>query len=88
MRIRSVDHPFDPDWARALYQEFKDMHWDSFRFHVGFAPDIWYDIADEEGMLIMDEYAVFGVAAPMAAPRKPSRRKSSPGWMNGAIIRL
>ena len=55
-----ADHPFDPDWARALYQEFKDMHWDSFRFHVGFAPDIWYDIADEEGMLIMDEYAVFG----------------------------
>ena len=55
-----ADHPFDPEWARAIYREFKDMHWDSFRFHNGFAPDIWYDIADEEGLMIMDEFAVFG----------------------------
>ena len=57
--------------GRAPYQEFKDMHWDSFRFHVGFAPDIWYDIADEEGMLIMDEYAVFGGCSGWLHPGNP-----------------
>ena len=58
-----ADHPFDREWARDVYQQFKDMHWDSLRFHVGFAPDVWYDVADEEGFMIMDEYAVFGHCA-------------------------
>ena len=53
-------HPWEENWARALYREFKDVGWDVLRFHIGFAPSLWYDVADEEGFLIMDEFAWFG----------------------------
>lgn len=52
--------PWKKDWIHKVYGEFKDMHWNAFRFHVGFAPDDWYDIADEMGFLIQDEYAIWG----------------------------
>lgn len=36
------------------------MHWDTVRFHIGNVSEIWYDVADEEGFLIMDEYPYWG----------------------------
>ncbi len=50
-------YPWMEDWARSLYQEYKSVNWDCLRFHLGSAPSLWYDVADEEGFLIMDEYA-------------------------------
>lgn len=50
-------YPWTVDWVRALYQEFKSVNWECTRIHLGSAPSIWYDIADEEGFMIMDEYA-------------------------------
>jgi hypothetical protein len=37
----------------------KDFHWNSFRFHVGRAPNLWYDLADETGLIVADEYHIF-----------------------------
>ncbi len=54
------NYPFDAAWARKLYAEFKSMHWDTVRFHIGNVSEIWYDVADEEGFLIMDEYPYWG----------------------------
>ena len=51
--------PWDEQWVRKLFTQFKSMNWNSFRFHVGPAPDFWYDLADEMGLLIQDEYAVW-----------------------------
>lgn len=51
--------PWDEKWIRKLYGKFKSMNWNSFRFHVGPAPDLWYDIADEMGFLIQDEYSIW-----------------------------
>jgi beta-galactosidase len=51
--------PWNEDWVRKLFKQFKSMNWNSFRFHVGPAPDFWYDLADEMGLLIQDEYAVW-----------------------------
>lgn len=51
--------PWDKTWVRKLFTQFKSMNWNSFRFHVGPAPDFWYDLADEMGLLIQDEYAVW-----------------------------
>jgi beta-galactosidase len=54
------DLPWNEKWVRLLFKRFKEMHWNIVRFHVGPAPDFWYDIADEMGMLIQDEYAIWG----------------------------
>ena len=53
------DKLWDEEWVRALFRKFKEMHWNSLRFHVGPAPSMWYRIADEEGIIIQDEYAIW-----------------------------
>jgi hypothetical protein len=32
------------------------MHWNTLRYTIGFPPEAWYDIADELGILIQDEF--------------------------------
>ncbi len=55
--------PWDESWVRRLLSgHIKDFHWNSFRFHVGRAPNFWYDLADEIGLIVTDEYHIF---APM-----------------------
>jgi hypothetical protein len=52
--------PWDEKWVRKLLVEIpKEMHWNSFRFCIGPAPDRWFDIADEAGLLIQNEYFVW-----------------------------
>ncbi len=48
------------DWVRKLYSEFKDVGWVCLRTHLGHAPELWFDIADEEGVMIFDEYPIWG----------------------------
>ena len=35
------------------------MHWNSIRYCIGFPPEMWYRIADEEGLLIQDEFPIW-----------------------------
>ncbi len=51
--------PWDKDWVRRLHETFKSMHWNSIRYCIGFPPEIWYEIADETGFLIQDEFPVW-----------------------------
>jgi hypothetical protein len=52
--------PWNEAWVRKLLIEIpKQMHWNSFRFCIGPAPDKWFDIADEAGLLIQNEYFVW-----------------------------
>lgn len=51
--------PWDRDWVRKLHRRFKEMHWNSLRYCIGFPPEFWYDIADEEGILIQDEFPIW-----------------------------
>jgi len=51
--------PWRKDWVRKLHRKFREMHWNSIRYCIGFPPDFWYDIADEEGLLIQDEFPVW-----------------------------
>ncbi len=53
------DKPWNEEWIRLLYKRFHEMHWNSFRLCIGFAPELWYRIADEEGFLIQDEYPIW-----------------------------
>jgi beta-galactosidase len=51
--------PWNDDWVRLLHRRFKDMHWNSLRYCIGFPPESWYRIADEEGLLIQDEFPIW-----------------------------
>ena len=52
--------PWNEAWVtRLLATVPKQLHWNSFRFTIGPVPDRWLEIADEQGMLIENEYAVW-----------------------------
>ncbi|MEU1300697.1 sugar-binding domain-containing protein [Streptomyces shenzhenensis] len=53
------DHPWREEWVRKLHRQFKAMHWNMIRYSIGFPPELWYEIADEEGLLILDEFPLF-----------------------------
>jgi len=52
--------PWDKEWVHKLYSgHMKDFNWNTFRFHNGRAPNFWYDLADEVGLIVVDEYHIF-----------------------------
>jgi hypothetical protein len=51
--------PWDERWVRLLHQRVKDMHWNCLRYCIGFPPEAWYDIADQQGVLIEDEFPIW-----------------------------
>jgi beta-galactosidase len=53
------NHPWDTAWVKKLNEKFKSMNWNTVRYHVGPAPDFWYDLADEMGILVQDEFAIW-----------------------------
>ena len=53
------DLPWRSEWVRSLHRLFKSMNWHAARYCIGFPPEAWYDIADEEGILIQDEFPIW-----------------------------
>ena len=52
--------PWQEAWTRQLLVEIpKKMHWNSFRFCIGPVPEKWFDLADEAGLLIQNEYFIW-----------------------------
>ncbi len=54
------DKPWRESWVRQVIRGFRSMHWNSARYCIGFPPESWYRIADEEGLVIQDEFPVWG----------------------------
>ena len=73
-----ADKPWRAEWVRRLHQTFKTMHWNSIRYCIGFPPEIWYDIADEEGFLIQDEFPIWLLGD---APEHPVAEKIIPQYV-------
>jgi beta-galactosidase len=71
------DKPWRTEWVRNLHRKFKSMNWNSIRYCIGFPPEIWYDIADEEGFLIQDEFPIWLLSE---APEKPVAEKIIPEY--------
>jgi beta-galactosidase len=70
--------PWNETWVRQLLSgHMKDFHWNSFRFHIGRAPNLWYDLADEVGLIVNDEYFIF---APLWTNLQGSDRPMSNNW--------
>ncbi len=57
--------PWDKSWVRGLHQKSKSMQWNTIRYCIGLMPQFWYDIADEEGFLIQDEYPLWTLEQPL-----------------------
>jgi len=71
------DRPWRAEWVRRLHEKFKGMHWNSLRYCIGFPPELWYDIADETGFLIQDEFPIWLLGE---APEKPVTEKIIPEY--------
>lgn len=57
--VNRGNKPWDREWARKLLGRIKEMNWNSFRFCLGFPPEFWYDLCDEMGILVQDEYPIW-----------------------------
>ncbi len=71
------DKPWRAEWVRRLHEKFKGMHWNSIRYCIGFPPEQWYDIADEVGFLIQDEFPIWLLGE---APESPKAEKIIPEY--------
>jgi beta-galactosidase len=71
------DKPWRTEWVRQLHEKFKTMHWNSIRYCIGFPPEAWYDIADEVGFLIQDEFPIWLLGK---APENPTAEKIVPEY--------
>jgi beta-galactosidase len=48
---------WDKEWVKKFLVEHpKKLNWNMMRICVGIAPDFWYDIADEYGLLFQNEW--------------------------------
>jgi len=48
---------WDREWVRKLLTKYpKELNWNAMRICVGIVPDFWYDIADESGLLLQNEW--------------------------------
>ncbi len=72
------DKPWRAEWVRRLHEKFKGMHWNSMRWCIGFPPEQWYDIADEVGFLIQDEFPIWLLDK---APENPKAEKIIPEYV-------
>ncbi|HUU28828.1 MAG TPA: glycoside hydrolase family 2 TIM barrel-domain containing protein [archaeon] len=51
------DLPWNQEWVKKLLHEIpKKLQWNAMRICVGIAPKLWYDIADESGLLVQNEW--------------------------------
>ncbi|MBW8334584.1 MAG: hypothetical protein K0M40_21395 [Prolixibacteraceae bacterium] len=48
---------WDKEWVKKLLVDYpKGLNWNMMRICVGIAPDFWYDIADENGLMFQNEW--------------------------------
>jgi hypothetical protein len=53
------DKPWREEWVRRFFKSFHQMHWNAARNSIGLMPESWYRIADEEGILLQDEFPIW-----------------------------
>ena len=82
--VAAADHPDAPleaaifnaggNWPKA----FRDMQWNSLRYCIGFPPERWYEIADEDlRQALVAALAVSACAPAPAATVAPAPQKGN-----------
>lgn len=88
--------PWNDAWVKRLLVTIPhQLHWNSFRFTIGPVPERWLEIADENGLLIQNEYAVW-TGSPIYTswrwPYDPDQMKSEyaewmrDGWNHPSVV--
>jgi len=54
------DLPWNNSWIIKINQKIKGMYWNAMRYSIGFPPERWYEVADSLGILVQDEYPLWG----------------------------
>ncbi len=75
------DKPWRAEWVERLHNKFKDWDWNSIRYCIGFPPDFWYDIADEQGFLLQDEFPIWLLGDAPEDPRAAHIIPEYRAWM-------
>jgi len=52
---------WDRQWVIDFFKLGKSLGWNTYRICVGRAPELWYDVADEVGVLLADEFMMWTV---------------------------
>ena len=54
--------PWDREWVKKLLIDIpKSLGWNGFRVCIGLLPDFWYDLADEYGLVLQNEYPMWNL---------------------------
>jgi hypothetical protein len=52
--------PWDKKWVEDMFVRIpKSLGWNTFRVCIGLLPGFWYDLADEYGILLQNEYPMW-----------------------------
>jgi hypothetical protein len=79
--------PWNDDWVRKLLIEIPKRHnFNFFRAHIGQMYSRWYDIADEGGMLLQDEWMFWTTTGTEAQITKEFTRWLEDNWNHPSII--
>jgi beta-galactosidase len=79
--------PWNADWIRkALIDIPKRSNFNFFRNHIGQMYNRWYDIADEGGMLLQNEWQFWPVSGTKEQIRKEFTRWLQDNWNHPSII--
>ncbi len=80
------DKPWREAWVRSLIRAFRGMHWNSARYCIGFPPELWYRIADEEGLLVQDEFPVWGETGSLENLTKQYGEWMEERWNHPSVV--
>ena len=79
--------PWDRSWIKQVLVDMpKSHHFNFFRNHLGQLYPLWYDIADEEGMLIQNEWHFWGATGSKEQIRKEFREWLRDNWNHPSIV--
>lgn len=79
--------PWDPDWIkRALIDIPKAHNFNFFRNHIGHMYNRWYDVADEHGMLLQDEWPFWTTTGTKEQITNEFTRWLQDNWNHPSII--
>jgi beta-galactosidase len=54
------DLPWDRKWVEEMFVRIpKSLGWNTFRICIGLLPSFWYDLADQYGILLQNEYPMW-----------------------------
>jgi len=73
--------PWNRQWVTILHERFKDMHWNTMRYCIGFPPERWYEVCDSLGIMLQDEYPYWGDNQSKPNVKAPQLAEEYRRWM-------